>query len=576
MGATKNPLGHAGGSPLPLLMAGPLGLARSTYRKDQRRGHATHPRRREPQCGLRAGCCPLAVDGRRLRVLWDHEPVASRPAGAADVGADNAPVRTGPLQRRQKSTRVTRTPGLTASRSGPFAFPASGTTTATNGRSSTGRAPVSNTGGWGFESLRPCESWKVPRAPDPRPGREAGQQRGTGLTVTRPWVASPDPDPSDGEWGRTGQWTASGRRRTHAPVRGRTGAVACRRSDPRRRRRGASAAADASVGQLVGPPGCRPGPLAGVQVRVLPGVLLDRGGTSRWPATAAVSKTEGPHGRASSILAPSASSVGPAGVDARLSSGRSRVRVPYGARMPCAEDDRTRPHEVVAACRILSPVARVQVPVGVQMLSGHDGAGTGVQACLARRPVGVRYPIAPPAGTAANPCTRMKRMWTRTCLPCRRQPVRGRSSARSRCSRPAWRNQVDARRSERRVLRGIPVRVRGRVRNGLWGSGHPTCFGSRESRVRVPPARPSTRSPVRCGRLADNEEVGGSNPPWSTSGLWRSGSAAVLQTVERGFESLQADRGAEALLAARPVEARQGEVRFLAAPPAPSQEHDAR
>lgn len=86
------------------------------------------------------------------------------------------------------------------------------------------------------------------------------------------------------------------------------------------------------------------------------------GGTSRWPATAAVSKTEGPHGRASSILAPSADgrrrrggpapgcypgrgpghevrllhlppgSVGPAGVDARLSSGRSRVRVPYGAR----------------------------------------------------------------------------------------------------------------------------------------------------------------------------------------------------------------------------------------------------
>ncbi len=34
----------------------------------------------------------------------------------------------------------------------------------------------------------------------------------------------------------------------------------------------ASAAAHASVGQLAGPPGCRPGPLAGMQVRVLPGV----------------------------------------------------------------------------------------------------------------------------------------------------------------------------------------------------------------------------------------------------------------------------------------------------------------
>ena len=93
-----------------------------------------------------------------------------------------------------------------------------------------------------------------------------------------------------------------------------------------------------------------------------PAYHVVRGGTSRWPATAAVSKTEGPHGRASSILAPSADgrrrrggpapgcypgrgpghevrllhlppgSVGPAGVDARLSSGRSRVRVPYGAR----------------------------------------------------------------------------------------------------------------------------------------------------------------------------------------------------------------------------------------------------
>jgi hypothetical protein len=35
------------------------------------------------------------------------------------------------------------------------------------------------------------------------------------------------------------------------------------------------------------------------------------------------------------------------------------------------------------------------------------------------------------------------------------------------CSRPAWRNQVDARRSGRRALRCVPVRVRGRVRNGL-------------------------------------------------------------------------------------------------------------
>jgi hypothetical protein len=83
-------------------------------------------------------------------------------------------------------------------------------------------------------------------------------------------------------------------------------------------------------------------------------------------------------------------SVGPAGVDARLSSGRSRVQVPYGARNAVVAAGcqsglsfraaRVRspstvpsPHEVEAACRILSPVARVQVPVGVRtMLSWRN------------------------------------------------------------------------------------------------------------------------------------------------------------------------------------------------------------
>lgn len=42
----------------------------------------------------------------------------------------------------------------------------------------------------------------------------------------------------------------------------------------------ASVAADASVGQLAGPPGCSPGPLVGVQVRVLPGVPMRTKGDS--------------------------------------------------------------------------------------------------------------------------------------------------------------------------------------------------------------------------------------------------------------------------------------------------------
>ena len=183
-------------------------------------------------------------------------------------------------------------------------FQPSGTTTAANGRSSTGRAPVSNTGGWGFDSLRPCESWKVPRAPDPRPGREAGEQRGTGLTVTRPWAASPDPEPSNGEWGRTGQWTASGRRRTVPPHAG-----------------------DGS--------GCLPPQRPTAETSWSPALRHEEGpadGRRRQPFRKRKART-GVRVRSS---LPPPGSVGPAGVDARLSSGRSRVQVPYGARMRCA------------------------------------------------------------------------------------------------------------------------------------------------------------------------------------------------------------------------------------------------
>jgi hypothetical protein len=110
-----------------------------------------------------------------------------------------APVHTGPLQLRRESTR-SRRPRTRSLAERPFCISGRGsrdsasaagahysTTAAACGRSSTGRAPVSKTGGWGFDSLRPCESWKVPRAPDPRPGREASEQCGTGLTVTWPW-----------------------------------------------------------------------------------------------------------------------------------------------------------------------------------------------------------------------------------------------------------------------------------------------------------------------------------------------------------------------------------------------------
>lgn len=209
-----------------------------------------------------------------------------------------------------------------------------------------------------------------------------------------------------------------------------TGAVACRRSDPRRRRWGANAAAHASVGQLVGPPGCRPGPLAGVQVRVLPGVLVHLEGPADGRRRQPFRKRKALTGMRVRSSLPPRCSVGPAGVDARLSSGRSRVQVPYGARrrggcwlptrtfnpgrtgsIPVHGAERPRPHEVVAACRILSPVARVQVPVGVQMLSWRNWQTPRIQGPVSSD-VWVRLPpraqAHPPAGTGRRTALRTR------------------------------------------------------------------------------------------------------------------------------------------------------------------------
>ena len=174
----------------------------------------------------------------------------------------------------------------------------------------------------------------------------------------------------------------------------------------------ASAAAHASVGQLA----------ARLAVDQVPRghagsspARRTRGGTSRWQATAAVSKTEGPHGRASSILAPSADgrrrrggpapgcylgrglghevrllhlppgSVGPAGVDARLSSGRSRVRVPYGARSAV----------VAVGCQsgLSIRAARVRSPSTAQHTGPHGLAVKDARFSAGRTPVQVRLGV---------------------------------------------------------------------------------------------------------------------------------------------------------------------------------------
>lgn len=110
--------------------------------------------------------------------------MAAEPAGAAHVGATRTGTcRAAPAEAEVHEVTRTQDPqphGAALLHLRPR-FPrhesqrrAHNSTTA-SGRSSTGRAPVSRTGGWGFDSLRPCESWKVPRAPDPRPGREASE-----------------------------------------------------------------------------------------------------------------------------------------------------------------------------------------------------------------------------------------------------------------------------------------------------------------------------------------------------------------------------------------------------------------
>lgn len=204
-----------------------------------------------------------------------------------------------------------------------------------------------------------------------------------------------------------------------------------------------------------------------MQVRVLPGALRIYGGTSRWPATAAVSKTEGPHGRASSILAPSADgrrrrggpapgcypgrgpghevrllhlppgSVGPAGVDARLSSGRSRVRVPYGARVG------GRRAVVAAGCQsgLSSRAARVRSPSTAHHARPHGLAVKDARFSAGRTPVRARLGVprlswrnrqthrlqvaAPPWHVGSTP-TESTRESTPTCRNGRRAALRAR------------------------------------------------------------------------------------------------------------------------------------------------------
>lgn len=121
-----------------------------------------------------------------------------------------APVHTGPLQLRRKSTRSPDL-GLAASRSGPSAFLAAvpAAAQAKRERTTQQQQQVDVAQLEEHRSPKPAAGGSIPSVHANR-GRSHGhrtrelverpaKQRGTGLTVTWPWDTSPDSDPSDGE-----------------------------------------------------------------------------------------------------------------------------------------------------------------------------------------------------------------------------------------------------------------------------------------------------------------------------------------------------------------------------------------
>jgi hypothetical protein len=219
-----------------------------------------------------------------------------------------APVHAGPLQLRRKSTGH-QDPGPAASRSGPFAYVAEfprgqGQRSATTQRQQVDVAQLEE-----HRSPKPAAGGSIPSVHANR-GRSHGhrtrdlaerpaEQRGTGLTVTWPWGHLSRLRPQ--QWGVRANSIVDSIRQEPDPHCG-SGFLSPKRPMAetsgmpalRHMRRLGNWLARLAVDQV---------PSRGMQVRVLPDAP---GGTSRWPATAAVSKTEGPHGRASSILAPSA------------------------------------------------------------------------------------------------------------------------------------------------------------------------------------------------------------------------------------------------------------------------------
>lgn len=181
------------------------------------------------------------------------------------------------------------------------------------------------------------------------------------------------------------------------------------------------------------------------------------------------------------------------GVSASLSARRSPVRVRSGAR------SNRCPHEVGEACRILSPVARVQIPVGVR--TQEKGLWRNwKRTCFARRGFGVRVPVGPRERSVGG-CTAV----FQTAGPGSTPGVR---------SKPAWWNW-ETRAVQNRVPQGVRVRLPRWAHNRMLGSGSPPVLGTgdRGFESLLPDFRLVAQ---RSARPPDTREVPGSNPGEST------------------------------------------------------------
>lgn len=153
--------------------------------------------------------------------------------------------------------------------------------------------------------------------------------------------------------------------------------------------------------------------------------------------------------------------------DRRFESGRERVR---------------RPHEVGEACRILSPVARVQVPVGVR--SRRACGAIGSAPALHAGGSGFESPWVH-ANEVLMGAQQSSTLRDRVRLPAFAPSPPGGTGrhTRLRSARP----------------QGVPVRLRGRVPTGCWAA---------------------------AARLFWVQEIGGSSPSFRTVDSWRNGQRA--------------------------------------------------